>query len=171
MTPEFQPLDQSGVGPFAEYRFPVPNGQGILDLHRQDFLYDSAMKLNDWVSTARKHAKLTQEQLGEALGVTKANVSAWENARHEPSYGQLQIIAKKTGYPLSGTPGINKTPTPPPRPDFKARHITDSDWAMLEDIKVLPMDERDAMLTELRQRAAKYRAYMLEALARANDEQ
>lgn len=72
------------------------------------------MKLNDWVFAARKHAGMTQEALGEKLSVTKANVSAWENARHEPSFGQLQSISELTGYPL------------PPLPSRKAAHAAPS---------------------------------------------
>lgn len=38
---------------------------------------------------ARLAAGLTQEQLGFEVGVTKASVSAWENAREVPSFGAL----------------------------------------------------------------------------------
>ncbi|HDR9184578.1 TPA: helix-turn-helix domain-containing protein [Burkholderia vietnamiensis] len=58
------------------------------------------MELKDWIRASRNGAKLTQEQLGERLGVTKGNVSAWENGRHEPSYAQLQQIAEITGATL-----------------------------------------------------------------------
>lgn len=58
------------------------------------------MELKDWVRAARKHKHWTQTQLGEKLHVTKGNVSAWENGHHEPSFGQLQVIAEQTGYPL-----------------------------------------------------------------------
>lgn len=62
------------------------------------------MEIREWVRAARLHAKLTQTQLGEALGVTKGNVSAWETGRHEPSYGNLLKIAEVTrfGTPLPG---------------------------------------------------------------------
>ncbi|MEX3961058.1 S24 family peptidase [Paraburkholderia sp. EG286B] len=59
------------------------------------------MKL--WIRAARKKAALTQEQLGERLGVTKGNVSAWENGRHEPSYAQIQEIAALSNMPLPDT--------------------------------------------------------------------
>ncbi|NYT36644.1 helix-turn-helix transcriptional regulator [Pusillimonas soli] len=44
------------------------------------------------------HAKLTQSQLGERLGVSKGNVSAWENGHHEASVEQVNRIAEITGY-------------------------------------------------------------------------
>lgn len=58
------------------------------------------MKVSEWVLAARKHARLSQEKLGEHLGKTKGNVSAWENDRHQPSFVQLRRIAAFTNYPL-----------------------------------------------------------------------
>jgi transcriptional regulator with XRE-family HTH domain len=59
------------------------------------------MELKDWVKAARSHGtKRTQEALGEALGVSKQNVNAWEKGRHEPSYAQIVRIAQLTGYQL-----------------------------------------------------------------------
>lgn len=54
-----------------------------------------------WVKEARAYGKLTQEKLGELLNLTKSNISAWENARHEPSYAQLRTISSMTGFPLT----------------------------------------------------------------------
>lgn len=59
------------------------------------------MDLKDWVKAARAHGtKRTQAALGEALGVSKQNVNAWEMGRHEPSFGQIVRIAQLTGYQL-----------------------------------------------------------------------
>lgn len=58
------------------------------------------MELNDWIRAARKLKKWTQTQLGDALDVTKGNVSAWELGRHQPSFSQLQKISNETGLPL-----------------------------------------------------------------------
>lgn len=58
------------------------------------------MNIPKWVLAARKHKGWTQTQLGDALSVTKGNVSGWEKARHQPSYHQLAKIAEVTGYPL-----------------------------------------------------------------------
>lgn len=68
--------------------------QENIDLVRLANLYDPCMEINKWVLTARTAAKFTQEQLGEALGVTKGNVSAWENGRHEPSLSQIKKIGQ-----------------------------------------------------------------------------
>lgn len=37
------------------------------------------MQLNERITQARKQAGLTQEQLGEALGVSRQAVSKWES--------------------------------------------------------------------------------------------
>lgn len=55
--------------------------------------------MHQWIRSARLFANLTQAQLGEALGVTKANVSAWENGHHEASLAQVTKIAELTRYP------------------------------------------------------------------------
>lgn len=86
----------------GKYRFSGPEGQEEIDLPRVDFLYAESMELKDWIRSARKMAGLTQARLGEALGVTKGNVSAWENGLHEASYAQLQQIAKIAHMPLPG---------------------------------------------------------------------
>lgn len=74
-----------------------------------------------WVKAARTHGELTQDQLGERLGVTKGNVSGWENGRHEPSYRQLLQISAMTRFPMPGLreaqvgamDGLPDAPIPP----------------------------------------------------------
>lgn len=56
--------------------------------------------IGDYIVCARKRAKLTQTQLGDILGVTKGNVSSWENANHLPSIPQLRRISEVTGEPI-----------------------------------------------------------------------
>jgi SOS-response transcriptional repressor LexA len=65
--------------------------------------------LKAWVRKARNHAQITQEQLGEALGVTKANVSGWENGLHKPSYEQVLKISEVTGEPQPGATNVHNT--------------------------------------------------------------
>lgn len=43
----------------------------------------------DRLREARSASGLTQEQLGFAIGVTKASISAWENGRETPSFRVL----------------------------------------------------------------------------------
>src|SRR5450830_1694857 len=64
------------------------------------------MEIYEWVQTARSVAQLTQTQLGEALGVTKGNVSAWERGRHEPSWSQMLKISQLTKAQLPLPPEL-----------------------------------------------------------------
>lgn len=69
--------------------------------NRQENLYNHfAMLLKDWIRNSRTKAGLTQTQLGEALGVKKANVSAWETGKHEPGFDQISRISALTGEPI-----------------------------------------------------------------------
>jgi len=58
------------------------------------------MDTKNWVRSARQLAGLTQEQLGNHLGMTKGNVSGWENGRHLPSFDQMLKISEITRQPL-----------------------------------------------------------------------
>lgn len=72
------------------------------------------MELSEWVREARAHKKLTQQRLGDSLGVSKSNISGWEKARHKPSYKQVQAISKLTGYaPPAATEGTDAPRAPP----------------------------------------------------------
>lgn len=66
-------------------------------------LYTRAMKISAWIKASRLNADMTQTDLGDALGVTKGNISAWENGRHEPSYSQLLKVAEATKATLPVT--------------------------------------------------------------------
>jgi SOS-response transcriptional repressor LexA len=74
-----------------------------------DFLTMSDMDIGQWIKASRTAAGMGQEQLGAQLGVTRGNVSAWENNRHEPSIGQLFLIQKVTKSPfeIPGMPGVS----------------------------------------------------------------
>lgn len=56
--------------------------------------------IGEWVRKARAARGWNQERLGEALSVSKANVSHWETGKHEPSFPQLLKIRDVTGYAL-----------------------------------------------------------------------
>ncbi|CAN7418205.1 S24 family peptidase [Paraburkholderia hospita] len=92
----------------AKYRFCRLESKEKRDPLGLDFVYPPRMEMRNWIRSARKKADLTQEQLGEKLGVTKGNVSAWENGRHEPSYAQIQEISVVTKCPMPDSqPGIS----------------------------------------------------------------
>ena len=60
------------------------------------------VRYGDYIQQARAKLGWTQTQLGEHFGRTKANISAWEKDRHEPSPQQLQELANLSGIPLPG---------------------------------------------------------------------
>jgi len=53
-----------------------------------------------YVRQARKATGMNQQRFGEEVGRTKANVSAWENGRHEPSWDLLQKIQRASGVAM-----------------------------------------------------------------------
>ncbi|RZS31687.1 LexA family protein [Corticibacter populi] len=57
------------------------------------------MEIKDWIKAARQHKNWTQQQLGDAIGRTKANVGHWENGLHQPKLDMLLKIAAETGFP------------------------------------------------------------------------
>ena len=57
-------------------------------------------QIGQWIKAARAHAKLSQDALASRLGVSKGNVSHWENDRHRPGLDQILTIAKVTGYSM-----------------------------------------------------------------------
>lgn len=72
------------------------------------------MELKDWVKAARKHKGWTLEQLGDAMGRSKATAGFWENGKTAPSFVQVQRIAEVTGYPHPfGREGPPGSPPPP----------------------------------------------------------
>lgn len=74
------------------------------------------MEIKEWVKSARKHAKLSQQELGNSLGRSKANIGHWETGKHEPSISQVDQISRLTNYPapsIGVQPSIQQTNTQP----------------------------------------------------------
>jgi len=85
-----------------------------------------------------------------------------------------------------GTPGWSDEPAtliaseaprpygepPAPPPDFAdSMNPSDSEWALLQDIRQLPQQEREQLTRELRARAEIFRAYTAEVLAKVKAKQ
>lgn len=85
---------------FDKYRISESISKVLLTTKDQDSYTITRMELHDWVKAARKHRKWTQQQLGDAVGRSKANVAMWENGSHKPSYEQIVQIARQTGFPM-----------------------------------------------------------------------
>lgn len=53
------------------------------------------IKTGKFIVTLRKEKELTQEQLGEKLGVTNKTISRWENGNYMPDIEMLSLLAKE----------------------------------------------------------------------------
>ena len=53
------------------------------------------IKTGKFIATLRKEKDLTQEQLGEKLGVTNKTISRWENGNYMPDIEMLLLLSKE----------------------------------------------------------------------------
>ncbi len=53
------------------------------------------IKIGKFIGTLRKEKGLTQEQLGEKLGVTNKTISRWENGNYMPDVEMLSLLSKE----------------------------------------------------------------------------
>ena len=53
------------------------------------------IKIGRFIASLRKQRDLTQEALGEKLGVTNKTVSRWENGNYMPDIEMLQLLSKE----------------------------------------------------------------------------
>lgn len=121
----------------------------------KECLYDRGMEIKDWVLAARKSAGKTQQQLGDEVGRTKANVGHWEKGLHQPSWEMIQAIAAATKYPLPSDASLRNTE---PGPDLRAAP------SLSQALEVVA-----ARLNELPDEQREVAAQRLQTLARAPD--
>ena len=58
-------------------------------------------KIGSFIACRRREKGLTQEQLGEKLGVTNKTVSRWENGNYMPDLSLLEPLSKELGITLN----------------------------------------------------------------------
>lgn len=58
-------------------------------------------KIGRFISTMRKGQGLTQEQLGEMLGVTNKTISRWETGKYMPDIDKLQALSEILGVSIN----------------------------------------------------------------------
>jgi len=71
--------------------------QGNVSHGAKDFLYSRGMRIDRWVAAARAALGWSQDQLAESVNKTRANVSHWENGKHEPSLETIKLIGRLSG--------------------------------------------------------------------------
>ena len=59
------------------------------------------MKIGKFIATLRKEKNMTQEQLGEKLGVTNKTISRWENGNYTPDVEMLALLSKEFGVSIN----------------------------------------------------------------------
>ena len=59
------------------------------------------IKIGKFIAVLRKEKGLTQEQLGEKLGVTNKTVSRWENGNYMPDVEMLSLLSKEFGVSIN----------------------------------------------------------------------
>ena len=59
------------------------------------------MKTGKFIAALRKDKGLTQEQLGEKLGVTNKTISRWENGNYMPDVEMLSLLSKEFGVSIN----------------------------------------------------------------------
>lgn len=53
------------------------------------------VRIGQFIARLRKERELTQEELGEKLGVSNKTVSRWENGNYMPDIETLQLLSKE----------------------------------------------------------------------------
>ena len=59
------------------------------------------VKIGKFIAALRKQKGMTQEQLGEKLGVTNKTVSRWENGNYMPDVEMLSLLSKEFGVSIN----------------------------------------------------------------------
>ncbi len=58
-------------------------------------------KIGKFIAECRKQKNMTQEQLGEILGVSSKSVSRWENGKTMPDYVMLDSLCNASGISIN----------------------------------------------------------------------
>ena len=59
------------------------------------------IKIGKFIAALRKEKGMTQEQLGQKLGVTNKTVSRWENGNYMPDVETLLMLSKEFGVSMN----------------------------------------------------------------------
>ena len=75
------------------------------------------MTLGETILTLRKRQKLSQEDVGAILGVSRQAVSKWETDQSLPDTGNLLALAKLLGVTVEELTGTRPPSAEPPLPE------------------------------------------------------
>jgi transcriptional regulator with XRE-family HTH domain len=68
---------------------------------KRDNNKDELSELSKRIRSAREHARLSQQELGNGIGVSDKSISAYEKGRSHPPLENLRKIADATSHPLT----------------------------------------------------------------------
>ena len=97
-------------------------------------------KIGRYIALLRRQAGLTQEQLGEKLGVTNKTVSRWENGNYMPDIEMFGLIAKEFNVSINDLLAGERIP------DEAFRQRADENIIAVATSSVFSIDERRTYL-------------------------
>lgn len=106
----------------------------------------------------REEKKLTQEELGKKLNLTKANISKYESGKLEPNIETIRYLADFFGVQTDYLLGISDNPSP-----------ASDDWGLPEDAHVFFKDY-EKLSDEDKAKARDHVKYLLHMAEQKNKE-
>ena len=94
------------------------------------------VKIGKFIASLRRQAELTQEELGEKIGVTNKTISRWENGNYMPDIEMLQLLSKE--FDVS----INEL--------LSGEKIADEDFRKKADVNIIAVSRSSAFSFEER---------------------
>lgn len=101
------------------------------------------MKMGDKIKEKRKEAGLTQEELGEKLGVQKSAVAKWEN-------GRVENIKRSVMLEMSKALGVDPSYWFDDGEDAEDVDLTEEQAEVLARYDSLPDDKKELVLNLIR---------------------
>lgn len=136
------------------------------------------MSIHQEIKRRRDELGWSQQQLaaevsrleGGSKVLSWQTVQQWENGKSAPKRTRMDVVARALGCTVEELlvvpPSATSTAAPPPPPPgYKdRREVSESDWALLQELKLLPDEDRDELMGAIRARAKKYASYLAQRL-------
>lgn len=115
-----------------------------------------------------KDGAYVRQMIEGERAITEKTIAAAEALRGGKFRGWFAKPAPPADFHLSVIDAPGAEPPAPPA-NFQDRRVaSESDWALLDALKWYPQEERDKLVSDITERAAKLRAYVLEHLDKVN---
>lgn len=110
---------------------------------------------------------LSQAQVAAQLKMSQGTIAELEKKGHGSSrtIEFAALLGCDAGWLATGEgSALPSAPPAPPRDFSDRREVSESDWATLQDLKLLPDEDRNELLGAIRARAAKYASYLAQRM-------